>query len=217
LINLKRRATRRSEQQVVGTFQASVDDPSILARWPADFRITADYRVAAGALALTYVIENPDRRPLPFGLGTHPYFRVPLGSDRAGDCRVMVPVTNAWELVDLLPTGMVTTPPEAAALAAGMTFGEMHLDNVFGGVTGSSAGATATVHDPASGRRMTMTFDDTFKTCVVFNPPHRQAVCIEPYTTVPDPFRLQTMGVDPHLLVLPPGGSLSMSIAIRLD
>ena len=62
-----------------------------------------------------------------------------------------------------------------------------------------------------------MTFDDQFTACVVFNPPHREAVCIEPYTTVPDAFTLAERGIDPHLLTLAPGKSFRTRIEIRLD
>ncbi|HEX5447005.1 MAG TPA: hypothetical protein VFW87_24535, partial [Pirellulales bacterium] len=61
------------------------------------------------------------------------------------------------------------------------------------------------------------TFDDQFVACVVFNPPHRQAVCVEPYTMIPDPFALLAAGVDPHLRVLAPGGSFRTAIEIRVE
>ena len=43
---------------------------------------------------------------LPFGLGYHPYFRVPfLPGDDAGEYRVSVPAGAFWELQETLPTG----------------------------------------------------------------------------------------------------------------
>ena len=54
--------------------------------------------------------ENPDTGPLPFGFGTHPYFRVPLGGTSGAECRVTVPVEDQWELEGLLPTGRKTSP-----------------------------------------------------------------------------------------------------------
>jgi aldose 1-epimerase len=104
-----------------------------------------------------------------------------------------------------------------AELARGMAFSEMKLDNVFGGLKFENHRAAATVHDPKTGRTMTMTFDDQFAACVVYNPPHRQAVCIEPYTTLPDAFFLHEQEIDPHLLVLAPGKSFHTRIEIRLE
>jgi aldose 1-epimerase len=142
-----------------------------------------------------------------------------LGAGSADDCRVSCPVEYAWELQNLLPTGGTILLPEATAmdLPRGIAFRAMRLDNVFGGLSFDNHRATAKVHDPHSKRTMVMTFDDQFTTCVVYNPLHREAVCIEPYTTVPDPFALRAMGIDPHLRILPPGQSFRTRIEIRLE
>ena len=72
-------------------------------------------------------------------------------------------------------------------------------------------------NDPAAGRTVTIAFDRTFRECVVYNPPHRRAVCIEPYTCVPDPFRLAASGVDAGLRVLEPGEAFSARVDIRVE
>jgi aldose 1-epimerase len=97
-----------------------------------------------------------------------------------------------------------------------MPFKAMKLDNVFGGVAFKDHRATATVVDPQSNTMMAMTFDDRFTVCVVYNPPHREAVCIEPYTTLSDAFAMQEQGIDPHLQVLPPGGTFRTRIEIAV-
>lgn len=210
------RVTARAEDRVTGQFQASVDDRALLTRWPSDFRITAEYRVSDNTLASDFLIENPGDGPLPFGFGTHPYFRVPLGGTSAADCRVRVPVATSWDLEGLLPTGKTSSPPLVTELSRGMPFGAMQLDHVFGGLKFENHRLAATVHDPMSKRTLTLTFDDQFTTCVVYNPPHREAVCIEPYTTVPDPFALGERGIDASLRVLAPGQSFRTRIEISL-
>ena len=51
-------------------------------------------------------MHNPDRRPLPFGLGYHPYFSVPLApGGKAEDCTIEVPAGAYWVLDENLPTG----------------------------------------------------------------------------------------------------------------
>jgi aldose 1-epimerase len=210
------RVIEREPARLVGQFQASLDDESLLARWPADFRITAEYRVAAQSLTSEFLIENPDEKPLPCGFGTHAYFRVPLGGTQADACRAWVPATTNWELSELLPTGKQAPAPVAEQLAAGMPLGDMRLDNVLGGLKFDNHRAATRLHDPQSGRTLSQVFDDQFSACVVFNPPHRQAVCMEPYTTLPDPFALLEKGVDPHLRVLAPGESLRLRIEITV-
>ena len=211
------RVTDQSKDRVVGAFQASVDDDRLLTHWPTDFRITAEYRIARNVLSCELTVENPGDTDLPFGLGTHPYFRVPLGGPRAADCRVSVPVGEDWELEDLLPTGRHAHTALCDQLSGGMAFGEMKLDNVFGGLRFNDGRLTATVHDPSTGRTLAQTFDDSFTTCVVFNPPTRESVCIEPYTTVPDAFSLRERGTDPSLEILTPGESFRARFEIRVD
>jgi aldose 1-epimerase len=210
------RVIEQSADRAVGQFQASVDDASILPHWPADFRITLEYRIAAGLLTSDFHIENPDGKPLPFGLGTHGYFRVPLGADGGDDCRVTVPARSAWELESLAPTGKNGPTPLCQQISQGMRFGDMQLDNIFGGLEFADHRLTTTVGDPKSGRKVSQTFDDQFSACVVFNPPHRQAVCMEPYTTLPDAFALLEKGIDPQLKVLAPGESFRTRIEIRV-
>jgi aldose 1-epimerase len=217
VINRPWRVIHQAENRVTGQFHASLDDASLLKHWPADFRITADYQLAGNSLVSEFLVENPDARPLPFGFGTHPYFRVPLGGSSGAECRVTVPVENQWELEGLLPTGRKTSPAITAELSRGMLVGAMKLDSVFSGLKFDNHHCTARVHDPHSRHSMTMTFDDQFTACVVYNPPHREAVCIEPYTTIPDAFTLRDKKIDPGLRILPPGGTFRTRIDIRLD
>jgi aldose 1-epimerase len=141
-----------------------------------------------------------------------------LGSKGQRDaCRVQVPVNKVWELVNLLPTGKQFAAAGKHALKPGMRFADTQLDDVFSGLDFENHVATCSIADPGSGRRLVMTFDDTFRECVVYNPPHRQAICIEPYTCLPNPFELQQQGIDTGLRVLSPGKSARAQIEIRLD
>ncbi len=204
--------------RIVGRFQASERDPSILSKWPADFILTVSYEFEAGALRSRITIENPDERPLPFGFGSHPYFRVPLGSEGSADaCVVRVPVRRYWELVDMLPSGKKPAADGARGLAAGMKFADTKLDDVFTDVEFQAGRAAATIDDPAAGRRLTVEFDDKFTQCVVYNPPHREAICIEPYTCLPDQFSMAERGVIEAPDVLPPGGRFECGYVIRVD
>lgn len=211
------RVIERSGNRAVGQFQASVDDPQLLECWPADFRITATYELRHNELATNYLIENPGQHPLPFGLGTHPYFRVPLGGNHAEDCVVRVPVSGRWELNDMIVTGKQTPMEDRQRYHDGLKFSDTSFDNIFGGLTFEDETCTTSVHDPESGHTMVMQFDSEFRECVVYNPPHREAICIEPYTCVPDPFRLNKEGVDGGLRILGPGEKFSANVRIRVE
>ena len=62
-----------------------------------------------------------------------------------------------------------------------------------------------------------MSFDRAFRECVVYTPPHREAICIEPYTCVPDSLQLERQGVNAGLRVLAPGESFQTRIDIRIQ
>ena len=77
-----------------------------------------------------------------------------------------------------------TDPPVHAPreLTAGKPFAETRLDDVLTDLQSGGGRVVCRIDDPASGRRLELKFDDAFRECVVFNPPHREAFCIEPYT-----------------------------------
>lgn len=211
------RVIDRTASSVTGQFQASVDDPSLLSSWPADFRVTATYELKGNALRSRFLVENPSDRPLPCGLGTHPYFRVPIGNGTADECQVRVPVSTQWEINGMLATGEQRPLEDPAAFQQGLRFGDMQFDAIFGGVEFQQGLATAALQDPQSGRTLVMTFSDAFRECVLYNPPHRQAVCMEPYTCVPDPIELHKQGNDGGLRLLAPGESFTATVEMRLE
>lgn len=204
-------------ERTTGEFQASVDEPGLSKRWPADFRLTVSYHVRGNTLSCDMEVYNPGSTRLPFGLGLHPYFRLPLGAgSRADDCRVTVPAAEYWELQNMLPTGRRLPATERGNLAGGMRFADMHFDDVFAGLTASDGMVHTTIEDPHSGRTLELMFDAAFRECVIYNPPHREAVCIEPYTCVPDTYQLQSTGIDAGLRTLNPGERFHTRFEIRV-
>ncbi len=214
-----RRPWRVIEQSiglVIGQFHAWRDDPTLKDRWPADFRITATYTLAGNRLAGEFLIENPGGTPLPFGLGTHPYFRVPLGAP-ASECLVRLPVTARWELAEMLPTGRRIELANARQLQEGQRLSDLQLDDVFTGLSSNgglceasiadSRGATVRIRWPAA----------EFRECVVYTPPHREAICIEPLTCAPSAVVLAQRGIDAGWRVLPPGDTFAARVEIVVD
>jgi aldose 1-epimerase len=217
VLNRPWRVLEQSAQSVVGQFQASQDDAAILSRWPADFRITVRYELAGNRLRCEIEMQNPDTRPLPMGLGLHPYFRVPIvPGGRAETCRVTVPAAEYWELKDLLATGRKLPVPAEKDLRGGMAFADTRLDNILWELTSTGGRVETLLEDPDAGCRLKVSFDDAFRGCVVFNPPHREAICIEPYSCVPDAWRLAEQGIDAGAIIVPPGESLRRWMEIEL-
>lgn len=216
-----KRAWRIIEKQadrLTGEFQASKDAPEIVGKWPADYRIRVSYELSENSLRSEIEVHNPDTRLLPFGLGTHAYFRLPLGA--AGDiqqCVLTVPARYRWLLDDkLVPTHELKSTPLTEGLQQGLVVGDTQLDDLLTDLTFQDKVCSTRIHDPKNQRTLTVTFGDEFANCVVFIPPHREALCIEPYTSAPDAFRLQTMGINAHLRLLAPGSTWKSWVKMQI-
>lgn len=199
------RVIEREKRRLVGQFQASIDDPQLLEQWPADFRLTAEYDLSGGLLRMNYLIENPGQTPLPFGFGTHPYFHVPLLGGSADRCLVLLPGREKWELDQMLPTGKRLPLEDVTQYKVGAPFGTLQLDDVFTDLEFDDGWCRGHVYDPKAQLAVHISFSKAFRECVVFTPPHREAICIEPYTCVPNAAELTAQGIDAGLHLLPPG------------
>ena len=51
----------------------------------------------------------------------------------------------------------------------------------------------------------------------MYTPGTREAVCIEPYTALPDMFRLSTAGIDTGMKILSPGEGAEGRMTVRLE
>lgn len=199
------RVTQQSASAVTGEFRLSQDAPDRRDFWPADFLISVRYEVLGPALRCDVRVTNPDRVPLPFGFGTHPYFKLPLTAEtRFDDCLVQAPVSQRYELIDGLPTGRSVPVDEATDLRDGLELGGIRLDDVYHGVSYQQHGLVTRVVDPQAGLEVVQICDRSFRELVVFTPPWMPAVCIEPYTCVTDAIHLQEQGFDAGLRVLQP-------------
>jgi aldose 1-epimerase len=210
-----------SQQAVTGEFHAHRDAPEIAALWPSDFRIQATYEIVGRTLTATYRFDNPGESLLPFGFGIHPYFRLPLaaassaGPAAADSCLVQLPVRSEWELQSLIATG--NTLPADPRLTQGIRFGELALDNVFGELDFSAGRCRCAIDDPASRRRIWIDFGCDFRELVVYNPPHREALCIEPYTCVPGAAHRRKADTDLGWRCLSPGCAVELQVRIGAE
>ena len=93
-------------------------------------------------------VDNPDDHPLPFSLGAHDYFRVPVASEEA--CRVFVPARSYWELSGMLPTGQKLPADGPRGLAAGMSLAQIHLDDVLTDLETHGGRVACRIEDPST-------------------------------------------------------------------
>jgi aldose 1-epimerase len=180
-------------------FHCAVDSPENLASWPADHLLQLTFRLGANVLRLEAVVKNPSTRSLPFGLGFHPYFHRP-----SPQTLVQAPARAFWELHDNLPTGKVLPVNPSRDLNSPRPAGELQLDDVLTELPGDRANAEGLLFRGQIGQLELWT-SPAFRELVAFTPPHRQAVCLEPYTCTTDAANLATQGIDGGWLTLGPG------------
>jgi aldose 1-epimerase len=213
------RVIEHSANMVTGEFQASVDDPAILRSWPADFRIRARYELAGNRLLCELNYENTGDGPLPCAVGAHAYFRLPLAATSpVSETVLQAPVAEQWELVNMRPTGRRLPLGDLSGLRMGMPLDDRQFDSVFACEPGDAqAVRTTRVSDPRSHRSVSQAFTGECACIVIYTPGHREAVCMEPYGCVPDPFRLEAEGYDVGLQHLQPGETGQMRIEFTAE
>ncbi len=212
------RLVEQRDSRVVGEFQASRDDPSILECWPADFRIRVSYEVRGRELVSVICYENRGDGLLPCGFGTHTYFRLPLAKQsHAADTIIMAPVSEMWEADQMLPTGKRVSLSQDLPLDRGLRLGEHEFDTYFTGLKADPDGRIRTrLSDPSNGLAVIQAFDPVFSQCIAYTPPHREAICLEPYTCLPDSFRLSAEGHTTGQQILKPGEAFETSIQLEV-
>lgn len=212
------RVVEQSESSVTAVFQISQDAPDRASLWPADAELTARYVISGTTLRCEFTVRNPDEKPLPWGLGTHSYFQLPLGGASADACQVFAPVVRSRDLDDCLPSGKLSDIPDHARLQDSPEYGALKLDDAFSGMETSADGSVETsVSDPNSGVKVIQRFSADFQELVAFTPPWTAAVCLEPYTCATDAINLHQQGLQAGLKVLEPGDTWTGFIDIEVQ
>ena len=198
------RIVSQSKSSVTGVFRTSVDAPERLPLWPADAEIKVTYELRGSCLRSIIEIHNPSDQPLPWGFGTHAYFRLPLSPGSSADqCTVYAPASCTWELNECLPSGNILSAPAHADLATSLRFGGLKLDNVYTDVSAEHDTIVCRITDPAAKLRIEQRCSTDFREIVAFTPPWVTAVCLEPYTCVTNAINLQQQGINAGLQILP--------------
>lgn len=210
------RIVEQGDDFVVGEFQLSKDAADRRELWPSDFIIRVHYELGGSNLHSQFEIFNPGAEVLPWGLGTHAYFKLPLSAEsQAEKCVCLAPATKQWELIDCLPTGNKSELPEDFTLDEGVFFGEKKLDDVFSGVPANIV--ECLMMDPQAGIQIAQRNPGSFRELVIYTPPNRNAICFEPYTCVTDAINLEAQGIDTGWRTLGPAELFSTWIDISAE
>lgn len=178
--------------------------PEIRRKYPFPFLLEVTYTLRGYTLEMLSKITNTGDHKMPFGLGIHPYYRMPKRGT------IQIPANSRWEFSDNLPTGKILDLEGEYDLRNPKDVNSITLDDVFTNLDTIDGNLSRCILDDEEMRlRVIIEFDATlFRNAVVYTPdPPRQAIAIETYSSPTNALNLHNeIGVDKsHLIILPPG------------
>ncbi|MCL6431348.1 MAG: aldose 1-epimerase [Anaerolineae bacterium] len=188
--------------------------PGLVGQYPSAFRLEMTYRLRGWMLTAEARVQNVGGEDLPAGYGLHPYLHAPIDHESSvGGCVIEVPATRRWELVEGVPTGRLL--PLEEDVARGVSLEGRAFDEVYTGLLLSEGVSRCALSDTGARLATIVEADRSFRNWVVYTPP-RPAVCLEPWTTIPNALNLTQQGIDTGLDVLHPGESRTWTVRIRV-
>lgn len=167
-----------------------------LGQYPFRFRVTLDFTVSLGKLTIRQTYENLGDTPMPYNYGFHPYFL----TEKLENLQVETSADIFFDFAQgAKPFGHGTislTMPEGAP-ETGAAFMKVH-------------GPTL-LHNAAEGKRLTMEFDDSFHTHVLWTQAGKKFLCVEPVNGTADGLNTG------NYLILNPGETKTAFVSFQAE
>jgi aldose 1-epimerase len=174
--------------------------------WPFAFRAMQEFALTDSTLTLRLEIANRGDRTFPFGLGWHPYF------PRSSDLELGFRAAGVW-LTDAtcLPTAHTAVPPPWD-FSTPKSIGTTTLDHCF-----TRWQSPAIIRWPKRGFAVELSADVACDHLVVFIPPGRDFIAVEPVTHMTDAFNRAAAGQhDTGTRLLAPGAEFSCTMRFSI-
>ncbi len=137
--------------------------------WPFRYRAHQTFRLDDNGLVVGLSIENLEARPVPAGLGLHPFFT------RDADTELACKVERVWRSdAEVLPTDRIDVPP-AWDFAVSRRVDGVLLDNCFDGWDGR-----AEIRWPRRALGLALEASEPFRHLVIYVPKGQPYFCVEP-------------------------------------
>lgn len=176
--------------------------------WPWAFTAQVDYLLHGPHLDISVTLTNADARPMPAGLGLHPYFtRLQDGVDPR--LSFSAPLTYDTD-ERMLPLGEARPVVAEEDFGTPRPLGEVKVDRVFTAWDGVARLDWGT-------RALTLTADNVFSHFTVFTAPDG-SLALEPVSHATDAFNLAARGVaGVDMRVLEQGQALAGAARLTLE
>jgi aldose 1-epimerase len=165
--------------------------------WPFRYLARQSYRLDDGRLTVRMALENLEDRPVPAGIGLHPFFL------RDGETELACRCQAVWTAdAEVLPVERVAVPPQWDFATSRKVDGTV-LDNCFDGWDGHAA-----ITWPNRRLRLALEASQPFRHLVIYVPPGRDFFCVEPVSHANGLVGLSPLG---------PGATLAGEIVFRIS
>lgn len=202
---------------ITGEFHLGLDHPNLADFWPSDFSILVTYKLRATTLEVAALVRNVGEKRMPFGLGYHPYFCLPsLPNAAVDDFLIQVPAKKLWTAVQSLATGETEVPPAEFDFFKTRPVGSVELDHLYGSLKPQGR-TVALLSHPSAKEQIRIEADHPFRELLLFTPPHRKALAIEPYTCTTDALNFAPRGIDAGLRVLEAGKEFASEVKYSVE
>lgn len=163
------------------------DSLATLEQYPFAFTLRITYALKEKSLQVTYRVENRDSKTMPFGIGGHPGFNVPLvAGERFEDYELEFACPCQPDRVGFTPTVFLSGHDEAYPLRENR-FIDLH-HNLFDedAVILKNMAREVTLRSKVSGKGVTVSYSD-MPYLGIWHWPQTDApyVCIEPWSSLP--------------------------------
>lgn len=161
------------------------DSEATRAKFPWPFELTLDIALVAESLTLSFALTNTGREPLPYGLGTHPYFALPV--EEKAQARIPTAATLAWD-----------NAAKRAVAFPGWHLGEGETDLHLEDHGRSSAELLA------ASNSVRIECDGALQRWVIWTQPGKPFICLEPWSCAGN-----ALNTGAGLITLEPGTTAS--------
>lgn len=180
--------------------------------FPFRFSSRQEFHLEGDTVSMVMTLKNEDTRPMPGGIGHHPYFVRALNNP-ADEVLVQIPCDKRYALTDLMATAAPEDIPPARDFRQARHLGETQADDLF---TGRRPGEPARMIYPGHSLTLTLHSDDIFQHMILFAPVGKPFYAVEPVSNANDGFNLYDRGVaESGVFVLEPGEERGGTVRLR--
>jgi aldose 1-epimerase len=174
--------------------------------WPWRYESRQDFSFTPDSLVVRLGVTNLAERPMPAGLGLHPYF--PKGEGAT----LTTEVAYMWaSTAQQIPIRLIDLPRELD-FSRGLKIADLDLDHCF-----AEWGKSAVIEWPGQPYRVNMQGDDNLDFLVVYTPPHEDFFCVEGVENMNNAFNWMSSDAYTGAKILAPGESHSVTTVFQVE